>query len=149
MTTKAKTNGATDTVEQVISASQDAWKDGFAKATEGLDQINVQTKSNIDAFVESLNVSAKGFEALNTEAVSYSKKAMEDATAAAQAASGVKSMQELIELNTAYTKSAFEAYIGAATKMGELFVATTKDATAPISARVSATVEAAQSVAAK
>lgn len=149
MTTKAKTNGATDTVEQVISSTQDAWKDGFAKATAGFDQFNAQAKENVDALVESFNVSAKGMEALNAEAVAYSKKAVEDATAVAQAASGVKSMQELIEINTAYTKMAFEAYLGAATKMGELFVATTKDASAPISARVSATVEAAQNISAR
>ncbi len=149
MTTKAKTTGATETVEQVVTATQEAWKDGFDKATVGFDQIGAQSQENVDALIESVNVSTKGFEAINAEAISYSKKAMEDGAAVAQAAAGAKSLQELIELNTVYTKTAFEAYLGAATKMGELFAATAKDASAPLSARFSATIEAAQNVTGK
>lgn len=150
--TAKKTNGngaATETVEQVMSATQDAWKEGFDRAIKGYDELNAQSKENVDALVESLNASVKGFEKLNEEAISYSKKAVEDSIATAQAASAVKNVQELIELNTGFTKSVLEAYIGTATKMSELFTATAKDAAAPINARVSKTVEAVQAGATK
>lgn len=144
MATKAKTNGATETVEEAITASTEAMKDGFDKALKGYDELAAASKENVDAFVEAMTASQKGLEAINTEALTYSKVAMEESVAAAKAAFGAKTMQELIELNTAYTKSAFDAYLGAATKIGELWTSAAKDASAPLSARVNATVEAAQ-----
>lgn len=147
MATKANTNGATETVEEAITAGTEAMKDGFDKALKGYDEFASVSKDNIEAIVEASTSTQKGIEAINTEAMTYSKQAMEDGVAAAQAAFGAKSVQELIELNTTYTRSAFDAYLGAATKIGELWTATAKDASAPLSARVNATVEAAQTAA--
>lgn len=153
MATKAKTTetnkATTEAVEEAITASTQAMKDGFDKAVLGYDDITASSKENVDAFVESMNLSQKGIEAINGEALAYSKQALENGAAAAQAAFGAKNVQELIELNTQYTKSAFDAYLGAATKIGELFTSVAKDASAPLNARVNAAVEAAQTVAAK
>lgn len=148
MATKAKTNGANETVEEAIAASTEAMKEGFEKALKGYDEFAAASKENVDAFVEAMSASQKGLEAINTEALTYSKQAMEESVAAAKAAFGAKTVQELIELNTEYTKAAFDAYLGAATKIGELWTSAAKDASAPLSARVNATVEAAQKAAA-
>jgi len=147
MATKAKTNETAEAVEEAFTASTEAMKDGFDKALLGYDEIAAASKENTDALVESMTLSQKGLEAINTEAVTYSKHAMEEGVAATKAAFGAKTVQELIELNTTYTKSAFDAYLGAATKIGEIWTAAAKDASAPLNARVNATVEAAQTAA--
>ncbi len=149
MATKTKTNGTAEAVEEAFTAGTEAMKDGFEKALSGYDEFAGTSKENIEAFVEAMTASQKGFEAINTEALTYSKQALEDGVAAAKAAFAAKNVQELIELNSTYTKSAFDAYIGAATKIGELWTTAAKDASAPISARVNATVETAQQAASK
>jgi len=143
MATKSKTNGTTETVEEAITASTQAIKDGFDKAILGYDDFAASSKDNVEAMVEASNATQKGIEAINTEALTYSRQALEDGVAATKAAFGAKNVQELIELNTTFTKSALDAYIGTATKIGELWTAAAKDASAPLSARVNATVEAA------
>jgi len=149
MTTKTKTNQTAEAVEEAFTAGTEAWKDGFDKALTGYDDFAEASKVNIEAVVEAATVSQKGIEAINTEALTYSKQALEDGVAATKAAFGAKSVQELIELNSAFTKSAFDAYVGTATKIGELWTAAAKDASGPINARVNATVEAAQQAANK
>ena len=149
MTTKTKTNETAEAVEEAITAGTEAWKDGVDKALTGYDDFADASKVNIEAVVEAMTVSQKGIEAINTEALTYSKQALEDGVAATKAAFGAKSVQELIELNSTFTKSAFDAYVGTATKIGELWTTTAKDASAPINERVNATVEAAQQAASK
>ncbi len=148
MATKAKTT-TTKAVEDAFTASTQAVQDGFNKAGLGYDDLAAASKDSVKAFAEAVSASQKGFEAINGQAMAYSKQAVEDGVAATKAAFGVKSVQELIELNSEYTKTAFEAYLGTATKIGELFTAAAKDAAAPLSARVNATVETAQNVATK
>ncbi|MBN4046470.1 phasin family protein [bacterium AH-315-P15] len=149
MATKAKTTGTTEAVEETFTAGTQAMQEGFDKAVLGYDDLAAASKDNVEAFVEAVSASQKGFEAINGEAMAYSKQAMEDGVAATKAAFGAKSVQELIELNTGYTKAAFEAYVGTATKISELFTTTAKDATAPLNARVNEVAEAAQNIAAK
>lgn len=129
--------------EEAFAFSSQAWKDGFEKTLSSYDDLTASTKENMDALVESATVSQKGMEAINAEAISYTQKAMEDGAAAAKAAFSAKNVQELIELNTEYTKSAFDAYIAATTKIGEMFATTAKEASEPLNARMTATIEAA------
>ncbi len=150
MATKAKSTASTENVaEDAFAMNTNAIKDGFDKAILGYDDFAAASKDAVDAVAESLSVSQKGFEAINGEALAFSKQAMEDGVAATKAAFGAKNVQELVELNSQYTKAAFDAYLGTATKIGELFTATAKDASAPLSARVNAAVEVAQTAAAK
>ena len=144
MATKAKATNATKNAEEAIAAGTEAMKDGFQKASVGYDQVAAASQENLDAVVESLTVSQKGFEAMGTEAQTFTKQAIEDSVTATKAAFGAKSVQELIELNTTYTRSAFDAYVSAATKMTEMFTSVAQEASAPLNARMTATVEAAQ-----
>ena len=138
-----KPEATTEALEEAFAFGSEAWKDSFEKTLSSYDDLTVASKENMDALVEAATVSQKGMEAVSNEAVSYTKQAMEDGAAAAKAAFGAKNVQELIELNTEYTKSAFDAYIAASTKMGEMFASTAKEASEPLNARVNATIEAA------
>ena len=77
--------------------------------------------------------------------LAYSKKSMEDHVATAKSLAGAKSVQEAIELQTTYAKSAFETYVAEVTKMSETVAGSMKEAAAPINERVTALVERVQS----
>ena len=69
---------------------------------------------------------------------------MESQVAAAKSMSGVKSVQELFELQSGFAKTAMESYMAQMGKVSEIFTASMKDAVKPINERVTATVEAFQ-----
>ena len=128
-------------METVMSASSDAVKQTMEKAMKGFDDIASFNKGTVDAFVQSANAASKGIEALSAEVMSYSKQSIEDYIAATKAAMGSRSVQEFMEINTDYAKTAFDTYVGRFTKLGDMASATAKDAIEPLSGRLNAFME--------
>ena len=129
------------TVDQFTAAGNQAFKDSIEKSLAALGEINTHSKKNVEAVVASVTAATKGAEALGAQAMAYSKKAMEDQVAAAKTLSGAKSVQEVVELQTAYAKSALEAYIAEMNKASETVAASVKECFQPINERVTAMVE--------
>ena len=129
------------TVDQFTTAGNQAFKDSIEKSLSALGEVNANSKKNLEAVVASVTAATKGAEALGAQAMAYSKKAMEDQVAAAKSLTTAKSVQEVVELQTAYAKSAFEAYIAEMTKASETVSASVKQSFQPINERVTAFVE--------
>lgn len=134
------------TVEQFTTAGNQAFKDQVEKSLAGLNELNAHSKKNLEAVVASVTAATKGAESLGAQYMAYSKVAVENQVAAAKALSGAKSVQEAVELQTTWAKSAMELYMAEVGKMGETVSATIKDSFKPINERVTATVEKLQSV---
>lgn len=129
------------TVEQYTLAGNQAFKDAVEKSLAGLNEMNAYSKKNLEAVIASVTAAAKGAEALGAETIAYSKAAMENQVAAAKSLSGAKSVQEVVELQTGFAKSALEAYIAQVSKASEIVSASMKDSLKPLNERVTATVE--------
>ncbi len=129
------------TVEQFTTAGNQAFKDNVEKSLATLNEVNAYSKKNLEAVVASVTAATKGAEALGAQVMAFSKKSMEDQVAAAKALAGAKSVQEAVELQTAWVKAAMEGYMAEASKMGEVVAASVKDAVKPLNERVTATVE--------
>lgn len=139
MATKTKTaNGATETVENMMAASSDAMKENMEKVVSGFDKFSAFSKENVDAVIQSANAATKGLEAINAEALAFSKQTVEDGVEAAKAVMTAKSVQEIIELNRDFTKTAFDAYVGQLTKMGDMFASAAREAAEPLNGRANA-----------
>jgi phasin family protein len=134
------------TVEQFTAASTTAFKDGVEKTLATLNEANSHSKKNLEAVVASVTASTKGAEALGAQAMAYSKSAFDNQVSAAKALAGAKSVQEVIELQTAFAKSALETYMAEVGKMSETVTASVKDSMAPLNERVTALVERLQAV---
>lgn len=134
------------TVEQFTAAGNQAFKDNVEKSLAGLNELNAHSKKNLEAVVASVTAATKGAESLGAQYMAYSKTAVENQVAAAKALTGAKSVQEAVELQTAWAKSAMELYMAEVGRMGETVSATIKDSFKPINERVTATVEKLQSV---
>lgn len=127
--------------DQLQAAGAKAFREGVDKSVAGLTELNAQGKQNLEAVVASAAAAQKGAEALSQQALAYGKKSWEDGVAAAQSLTQARSVQELVELQTNYAKSAVEAYLSEATKAADVFTASVKDSFKPINERVTATVE--------
>ena len=127
--------------ERVQAAGAQAFREGIDKSVASFSELNVHSKKNLDAVVESATAAQKGVEAISQEALGYAKKSWEDGVAAAQTLSQARSVQELLELQTNWAKSSMETYMSQVTKMTDLFTASVKDSVKPINERVTASVE--------
>ena len=103
----------------------------MVKNFEDLQQVS---KDNVDIALKSFGVLSKGSQAIATEVADYSKKAFEDGTAAVEKLFGVKSFEKAIELQSDYAKTAYEAFVAEATKLGALYSDLAKEAYKPFEA---------------
>ena len=134
----AKTKTTTNTAETIDSAfhtGTETMKEGLDKVTVGFDRMVSLTKDNTEALIHSANVAGKGIEIINSEVVAYSRKRMEDGVNAAKAIFAAKSINEAIELQAEYVRSAFESHVAQFSRLSQIAVETAKDAAEPISAR--------------
>lgn len=141
----AATETVKKTVEQATAAGNQAFREGVDKSLNALTEMNTLGKKNVEAVVESVTAATRGAEALGAQSLAFSKKSWEDGVNAAQALAGARSVQEVIELQTAFAKSAMEAYLSEVTKMTDTVSASVKDSFKPINERATAIVERVQS----
>ncbi len=135
-----------NTVEQFSTASNVAFKDGVEKSLAAMNEMNAHSKKNLEAVVAAATASAKGAEALGAQAMAFSKAMFDSNVSAAKSLAGAKSVQEVVELQTAFAKTALETYMAELTKMTETVSSSMKESIKPLNERVTATVEKLQSV---
>jgi phasin family protein len=129
------------TAEQFTAAGNVAFKDAVEKSLASLNEANAHSKKNLEAVIASVTAATKGAEALGAQAMAYSKSALESNVTAARSLAGAKSVQEVVELQTAFAKSALETYMAEVGKMSEIVSASVKDSMKPLNERVTAAVE--------
>ncbi len=137
---------AQEGAERAHAAGTQAFREGVDKSLAGMTELNAEGKRNFEAFVESATAATRGAEALTSHAVSLGKKGWEDGLSAAQTLAQARSIQEVIELQTSFTKNWVETYLSEMTKATEIMSSSVKDSFKPINDRVTATVERMQSV---
>lgn len=147
MATKTKMAGEkiNETAETVMKNGTEVLKNGIEKAVKGYDQFVGFSKETAEAYLKAASVAGKGVETLNSEIYSFSKQSVEDTLAATKAVLGSKSIHEVVELQTDFAKSQFDAYVGQMTRLNEIFLSTTREAFEPIQGRVQAWVDVVQS----
>lgn len=137
---------AKNTVEQFTTASNVAFKEGVEKGLAAMNEMNSYSKKNMEAMVASATASAKGAEALGAQAMAFSKAVFDTQVSAAKSLAGAKSVQEVVELQTAFAKSALETYMSQFGAMSETVSSSVKESMKPLNERVTAVVEKFQAV---
>lgn len=132
------------TTDQFTNAGTQAFRDSVEKTLAGINDVNAHSKANLEAVIASLTAATKGAESLGSQAIAFTKKSVEDQVAAAKTLAGAKSVQEAVELQTSFAKSALEAYLANVSAMSETVTTSVKDVFKPINARAAAVVEKVQ-----
>ena len=134
-----------ESMEKASAMTDHAFKEGVEKSMTALNDLNAQSKRNLEAVVESVTAATKGAETLSNEAMAYTKKAVEGQVEQAKALSGARSVQEVVELQTSYAKTAMEAYIAQMNKAAEIMSGVVKESFRPLNERATALMETMQS----
>jgi len=88
-------------------------------------------KDSMDMALTSLGAWTKAARAIAVEVVDYSKKSVEGSAAAWEKLVGAKSLENAMEVQTAYLRSSYEDFVAEATKFGELYVDLAKETYRP------------------
>jgi phasin family protein len=146
-TTKAAPGARTikSTVEQAAAQFEAAGangahvvKENVERAMAAASELNSFGKENFEAWVASSTAATKGIEAISARAVAYSKNALEAHMSATKALMTSKSVQELVEKQTEYARSAFDGYVAELNSLSDLFSGFAKESLKPINERVTA-----------
>ncbi|WP_343518618.1 phasin family protein [Sphingomonas sp.] len=138
----------TDIMETTIEKSQAFFADfnerakaAVEKNTKLAGEFTEFAKGNVEAFVESGKIAAKGFEALGQDAAEYSRRSFENATATLKNLSAVKTPADFFKLQSDYVRSAFDSMVAETSKNTEAFIKLAGDAAQPVSNRFAVAVE--------
>lgn len=138
---KAGTQVASKGYEQAVAMTQEQVERASSTVFYGYDEVASLGKDNMDACVQCSALAAKGFEALGTEMLAFTQGAMQTGFSTAQALAAAKSLRELMDLQSAYSRSSFDSLVAESAKLTELSIAVTNEAMAPLQTRVTVTVE--------
>ena len=143
---KAAASGAE--AETVLKKGTESLKDGFEKLSQSYEQVGVFNKETAEAVIESAAKAGKGIETINAEVYEYSRQLLEDGVSATKSILAAKTLQEMLDRQSRYTKEAFEAHVAQMSKIREMALETAKTASEPLQARVEAFAELVQNQAA-
>lgn len=130
--------------ENMAAEGAAAFRTGLEKAVKGYDHVLGFGKENVDAYLQAANAAGKGVETLQNEMYHFSKQSVEETIAATKAVLGAKSVQEAIEIQSDFARTAFDSYVGQMNRFNDIMLSTTKEAFQPIQGRIQAWAEVVQ-----
>ena len=140
-TMEATLKDAAAKTQAYFAEANDRAKAAIAKSTKAFEDINEFNKGNVEAFVESGKIAAKGFETLGQNAADYARKSFEGATATLKSLSTVKSPTDFFKLHSDYVRSSFDSMVAESSKTTEAVLKLAGEVAQPISSRVAVAVE--------
>jgi hypothetical protein len=89
-------------------------------------------KDNYDAMFRSYGELNKGLQAIAARWTEFSKQSFEDATRTFERLVGVKSLEQALEIQSAYAKRAYDNWVAEASKLGEMYANVAREAYKPV-----------------
>ena len=90
------------------------------------------SKDQVEAATKAATLATKNLQQIASESTDFSKKSVEQGTAAVEQLMGAKSLDKAFEIQSAYAKSAYEGFVAQATKVGEIYTTFFKEAFKPL-----------------
>jgi phasin family protein len=106
----------------------------FEKAThmtKGFEEIGVLGKEAFDTNLKALSAVSQSAQAIAVETGEFAKKSVEDAATNWKSLVSATSVENAIQIQTAYVKSTYEQFVAEASKLTSLYADLAKDAYTP------------------
>jgi len=104
--------------------------------TNNFDDFQKFSKEQLEVASTAAASLAKGLQTIAAETTDYSKKSLETNSAYVEKLLGSKSLDDAIQTQSEYAKSAYEGFVAQATKIGELYPLLAKDAFKPVESMI-------------
>jgi hypothetical protein len=100
--------------------------------TNNFDQFQKLGKEQLESASSAAASLAKGFQTIAAETTDYSKRSLESNSAYVEKLLGAKSLDDAIQTQSEYAKSAYEDFVAQTAKIGELCAILAKQAFKPV-----------------
>ena len=87
---------------------------------------------NVEGAMNAFGQWQKGLQAIAAEMTNYSKRSFEDGTQTFEKLLGVKSIDQVVEIQTSFAKRAYDDYMQQLNKIGGLYSEIAKEAYKPV-----------------
>jgi len=114
---------------------------GMMKMMKSTEELFAFGQANVEAFVKSGQIWAAGVQELTKQMASCAKESFDESVSTFKAMTAAKSVQEALELQSTFAKTAFEKAMAESNKLTDASIKLTEEAIAPITARLSVAVE--------
>ena len=141
----ASAKKATEGFDVMSAMNPAAFKEGFERVSDGVRATADFHKGSFEAVVSSASTLAKGVETAAGDHAAFIKEAFEDGAAATKATTTASSIQEAIEIQSNFARTAFEKNIGFVSKIAEHWTGVAKESADPLTKRYGEFVELVQS----
>jgi len=140
-TMEATLKTAAEKTQAYFAEANDRAKAAMEKSAKAFEDMNEFNKGNVEAFVESGKIAAKGIETLGQSAADYARKSFEGATATLKSLSSIKTPTDFFKLHSDYVRSSFDSMVAESSKTTEAVLKLAGEVAQPISNRVAVAVE--------
>jgi phasin family protein len=124
-----------------FEVTQAKMKEGVEKAMKTAEEFVAFSQGNMEAIVKSSQIWASGVQDLSKHMAEAAKASLDESMAAFKAMTSVKSLKDVIDLQTSFARSALEKSLAESGKLTDASFKLTEQALAPITARVGVAVE--------
>ncbi len=132
-------------MESMMKAGQDAvakqMETTMKTAAENMEKAAGLGKDNIEALTQCSTIVAKGFEEMSKNMMGWMQNAMEQSMATSKQMLAVKTLRELVDLQTDFMRGWMDNSMTETTKLSEISARVANQAMAPINQRVTEIVE--------
>jgi len=139
---------AADQLKTVFGDVNERAKAAVERSAKIVEEFADLTRGNVEAFVASSKVAAKGVEALGQDAAEYSRKSFEEASTALKGFAEVKSATDLFKLQGDFARAAFDQAVAESARMSETVLKLAGDVAEPITSRYTVAAERVKTLAA-
>jgi phasin family protein len=145
---KKETAQVADRLQAVFGDVNERARTQIERNTRMAEEMTELSKGNVEAFVASTKVVAKGLETVGQEVAEYSRKSFEDASAALKSFTEVKSATDFFRLQSDFARSQFDGLVAESSKLSETMIKLAGDVAEPLASRYSVAAERVKAVAA-
>jgi hypothetical protein len=145
---KKETAQVADRLQAVFGDVNERARTQIERNTRVAEELTELSKGNVEAFVASTKVVAKGLETVGQEVAEYSRKSFEDASAALKSFAEVKSATDFFRLQSDFVRGQFDGFVTESSKLSETMIKLAGDVAEPLASRYSVAAERVKAVAA-
>jgi hypothetical protein len=134
-TMKNEANKMADRVQTVFGDYNERAKTAIERNARFTEELTELSKGNVEAFVASTKVAARGVETIGQEVAELSRRSFEDASAALRSFVEVKSPTDLFRLQGEFVRGQFDTFVAESAKMSEAMIKLAGDVAEPLAGR--------------
>ena len=139
---------AADRFQAAFSDVNERSRDAMQRSARIVEELTDLTRGNVEAFVASSKVAARGVEQLSQEVAEFGRRNFEQASTAFRSFSEVRSPADLFRLQSDFARQAFDGIVAESSKVSETVLKLAGEVAEPLTSRYAVAAERVKNVAA-